>query len=145
MQRIGICPKCCKNRIYENEKYCPDCLEYFREANKKSYQKVDREAFREKRRNLYNYRKSIGICTICGSRKALPNRYKCVVCTEKAKSKYAQTHEKIKRDSNLCLYCDNERAKGLKICEYHRQINIRNAKSEKAILHRQKLKEMGIV
>lgn len=35
MQNMGICPRCCKNKLFGSEKECPECAAMMYERNRK--------------------------------------------------------------------------------------------------------------
>lgn len=141
--KIGICPICCKNKLFGDEKSCIECREKKRKTRKTTIKEEDRQKIREQKRNTYRIRKENGICTRCGKKKAAYGRTKCALCLKKD----AQNHMKmdinpkehyIKRmtAAHLCLDCkkpvDMENSKLCQSCwQKHHDIGVKNASENK--------------
>lgn len=115
-RKNGICPECGKNKLFGDEKTCPECRAKAqnRKNNCTDEQKQKyRESQNEKRRKLHKERAKKGICTRCGRRKAVAGKKKCAICQEK------ENEQKRKKNSNgirrserpkykLCYLCGKE-------------------------------------
>ena len=93
---LRICPICGKNRLYEKENNCPDCLAKARVKNNE-YREKNLDLMREKDRmrskaRILN-RKALGLCTKCGKRKASTGYSTCSICRIKA-TEYSHTLER---------------------------------------------------
>ena len=146
----GICPRCGKNEILGDEKMCPECKArtyetVMKNRDKDHYNKTHREWSKKE----YQKRIEAGICTRCGKRDADKGYRTCGLCREKDTNKrrirnYKQPREdRIKQ--GLCYFCDNPVVDGLKVCEEHRQLAIKNSRSDKAKEIRKQLVEQGIL
>lgn len=58
-----------------------------------------REQHRKHGKEVYEYRKSQGICTRCGREKALPNRVCCLVCSLKQTERNSQYYHRKKAEN----------------------------------------------
>lgn len=123
--KYGLCGYCHKERIYGDEKTCPECRAKSSIKNTK-YRKTHREELNIKQRERYkivrDYRKENGLCTKCGKTKASPGKVTCARCREKNNEQKRLAYVKILVDRpNRCRYCNNDSAPGYKVCEEHRQ------------------------
>lgn len=142
-KKLGICPRCGKNKLFGDEKRCPECS--IRE-NKYIINR-DRERTNEYRRvwgrNDYQQKKKEGICTRCGKRKADSGYFTCSICREKIRQwkriKYGKPIRSERYKQGLCYFCDNPVEDGYKVCKEHHQINIENARSKGANMARKEL------
>lgn len=143
---IGICPLCKKNRLFGSEKTCPECrakeserIYRIRERDREKYNKEHNLC--EKR--IYSERLKNGLCPRCGKIQT-DKRYKlCSYCrnkkaknSEKNRAKSESKTERRVREGK-CIWCENPKKEGYKLCEYHYKMNVE--KSKKA--DRGKIKE----
>lgn len=154
LQNIGICPRCQKNKLYGDEKVCPECNAY-------SYAKIMKTRETEEGRLHYNevhakwakneHKKRIekGMCTRCGKRKSDYGYKTCGICRSKSREykriKYGKPDRSERYKQGLCYFCDNPIKDGYKVCEKHYQINVKNAHSDKANKAREKLQAKRIL
>ena len=140
LQSIGICPRCQKNKLYGDEKNCPECNANSYLSVMKSREILGREHYNENQRewsrNTHQKRIELGICTRCGKRKS-DNCFKtCGICRTKTRNykriKYGKPDRSERYMRGLCYYCDNPIKEGYKVCEKHYQMNIEKANSSKA-------------
>lgn len=150
-RRLGFCPRCGVNKLFGEEKNCPECRakNYKYQSPEKKIQHAKR--FYERRKELYAERKDAGICVYCGKREAKPGQSSCVYCLAKNreykrgynlrnKDTIQDKHE-FWRDNNLCSNCGQPLKEGFKVCEEcYSKILIVNS-SEKLIETRNKLKQ----
>ena len=128
-KRIGVCPYCHKNRLFGEEKSCPECraksTEYSRKRDRISYNKTHAEWSKK----TYEERKSKGICTRCGKRKAKPGQLRCEFCIKKAdESRRVRDWHLSRFERGLCRWCDNPIEPGYKVCEFHHKMNIEKSR-----------------
>ena len=86
-----ICTVCFKQKVYGNEKICPECRAKLSNRNPPTDEQRSRynQRFRNNQKIIYRDRKNTGICTRCGKRPAAPMRAKCQLCLDKNRiSKY---------------------------------------------------------
>ncbi len=107
--RIGVCPVCKKNKLFGTERMCPECRANAAERQFKryyaQYEKV-RIQTRASRKRVYDRRKSEGICTRCGTRKAQPGKALCKMCAIKKSNRETQDIPRSERVSHgLCYFC----------------------------------------
>jgi hypothetical protein len=151
-QDNGICPRCRKNKLYGDEKNCPECVakEYghtlkHREENRQHYNDLHRVWSKK----AYDERKEKGICTRCGKRKADTGYYTCGKCRcidrEHKRMRYGKPDRTDRYKQGLCYFCDNPIKKGYKVCEIHYQRNVELANSENTRKARQEMIEKGIL
>ena len=152
LKSIGICPRCRKNMIFEGENTCPECKAYNTNGATRLREK-DRENYNEKQKvlhkKIYDQRKENGLCTRCGKRKADYGYFTCGVCRSKdrkrRRAKYGKPDRQERFNQGLCYFCDNPVKEGYKVCEYHYQKNVENARSYKANKAREDLVKSGIL
>lgn len=145
---IGICPKCKKNKLFGDERSCPECKAVDASCKSKAREE-HREEFNEYMRNYhkiqYQKRKEQGVCTRCGKRNAV-NGTRCEYCKGKAKQNNTGAFNGEKRVSaGLCYWCGKPQKPGYKICEKHYQMNVEKARSKKAKEAREQLVESRIL
>lgn len=81
-----ICWVCRKNKVGRDETICPECrakrysaIKPLTIERKEKYNK----RFKKQQKALYKERKTNGICTRCGKRRAIQGKTKCGVCLER--------------------------------------------------------------
>lgn len=145
---LGLCPICGKNRLFGSERNCPECR-----ARQENISFPKREANREKyneycnnhMKRVYAERKAQGLCPICGSDK-IGNFIVCERCRIKRRKSKANNYkpreaQKLWREQGLCYQCGSECKPGYKVCEKHYQHLVDMSYSEKAVEHRNKVKQ----
>lgn len=142
--QYGICSRCHKEKIYGDEKMCPECRADRAIINAK-YRNSHREDINRRERELhkihYEERKAQGICTRCGKNKASEGKFTCGQCREKNNQEKRLAYVKILIDKpNRCRYCNNDSAPGYKVCEEHRQKLSESATSKNVNEARKKTK-----
>jgi predicted nucleic acid-binding Zn ribbon protein len=127
MQKMGMCA--CGNRLFGQEKTCPECLArkssntikwYNNLSEEEKTERYERQKIKGKeRRERY---KTEHKCTICG-RKILEgdNHVTCFVCREKASERRQRKPKKIK-PYGTCRFCDKPVFEDHKVCEEHYRI-----------------------
>lgn len=123
-RKQGLCTYCGKNRVFKNERLCPECRA--KAANWQAQRKKtdkERDRHNARRRKHYWERSAQGICTACGKRKAAQGKKMCEICTAKRaeyqKMRYIPTG--IPRAERylhgLCSVCNNSLdMAGMKVC-----------------------------
>ena len=110
----GICPVCCKERLFGDEKQCISCRQkaYDRRKPLTDDQKEKySNRFKNQQKSLYRERVEKGICTRCGKRKADTGNKKCRICLDKdAEIHRKRTYGKKsvrehRKENHLCYYC----------------------------------------
>ena len=148
-QSNGVCPRCRKNQILGEEKACPECnaklyARIMQNRSKEEYNKSHAEWSKRTHHEMIDK----GICTRCRKRKA-DNGYKtCGICREKTrnyKRKDAKPNRRDRYKDGLCYFCDNPVKVGYKLCEYHYQRNVENARGNKAREARVELVKRGVL
>lgn len=120
---IGICPVCRKERIFGEEKTCPECRAK-RANRKKPITEEQKERIRLQRRLCYYQRSEQGICTRCGKRKAMEGKKKCGICLQRDRELPVRRKD-LKKDirqqrveQGLCYRCGkNPPTKNMKMCQ----------------------------
>lgn len=120
----GLCTCCGKNRVFKNERLCPECRA--KAANwmaQRERTDEERDKHNARRRKHYWEWSAQGICTACGKRKAAQGKKTCKICTAKRaeyqKMRYIPTG--IPRAERylhgLCSVCSNSLdMEGMKVC-----------------------------
>lgn len=149
LQSLKICPRCRKNELYGDEKQCPECAA---KAYACTMLTRENEHYNETHRiwakKQYEIDKEKGICPRCRKRVAADGYVTCAVCREKDKNRKSKDKKPNRGErylQGLCYYCDNPVKKGYKVCEYHYQLNVKNARSQKANEARKKLLKDGVL
>lgn len=152
-QSIGICPRCKKNKLYGDEKNCPECAanQYINtmrsraRLGKEHYNKTHAEWAKQE----YQRRSENGICTRCGKRNAMKPYKTCGICTakerERKRTKYGKPDRSERYKQGLCYFCDNPVKDGYKVCEKHYQMNIEKLKCDNVRENIEKLKKTNSI
>lgn len=120
-RRIGICPYCHKEHLYNGERMCVECkaksYAWFATHKRKRYNDTDRK------RRLREEREKEGLCVRCGKRDAQPGRKRCSICLAKDREQNRKRHTlaEYRKENGLCKYCDSKAIPGKRFCEYHYQ------------------------
>lgn len=137
LKKIGICPRCGKNKLYGDEKVCLECGANEYATAMSSRERLGKDHYNEVHRNwsysTYQKRKEEGICTRCGKRKADYGLTTCGICRAKdnATRLKRQPHKPPRSErykQRLCYFCDNPIKDGYKVCEKHYQMNCEKQK-----------------
>ena len=146
-KKMGICPRCRKHKIYNQEGECPECkaehAEYKRRRIEKEGTEVRNAYQREYGKKAYAKKKAAGLCPRCGKRKGLNGNVFCGICLDKFTQQKAKTRKLSgwREDAGICRFCEDPVEPGYKVCVKHHQMNIEKARSQKAVEAR---KEMGV-
>lgn len=132
-KRIGRCPYCLKEKIYGDEKSCPECraknAEYSKKRDRVHYNKVHAEWSKK----VYEERKSKGLCVRCGKNRAKEGQCRCEACIAKdSKSRSIRTWHLSRYERGLCRFCNNPLEPGYKVCKYHHQQCIEKSRSRRS-------------
>lgn len=149
---IGLCPRCGKNKLFGDEKNCPECSAKM-QAYARKYEEENREEFRQYVNNyhksVYQQRKEAGLCVRCGKRKPLHNEVRCGICKQKMqlrrqerRMKNSELTRKERLERGLCYFCGAETVPGMKVCEKHRDICIENANKSARDTQRKAIKSL---
>lgn len=147
LQSIGICPRCQKNKLYGDEKQCPECSAKGYSLAMKSRERLGKEHYNKNHaewsKKEHHRRIEQGICTRCGKCKADYGFKTCGICRDKERKykcvKYGKPDRSERYKQGLCYFCDNPIKNGYKVCEKHYQMNVEKANSNKAKDARKKL------
>lgn len=134
---IGICPRCRRNKLFGDEKYCPECRAYKTEQVAKSRKKNPERHREVKRRScnrLRQERREKGICIECGKRKAMFDGTRCEYCRAKTRNRRALKRIMEIKEDGCCRIrsCKNKAMIGYRICEEHYGKICNNGKTDKA-------------
>lgn len=94
-QQMGVCPRCRKNKLYGNEKRCPECRA--KEAERSAKRKRSPEDISRWNKNYRQRLKDKGICLDCCKRKAEDGHTLCRICMDKRAE-----YQRIRRGTPLC-------------------------------------------
>ena len=119
----GRCPNCRKEKIFGDERSCPECLAKGfsrRERQDKEKRKEIERKYLGRRKEIREEYYSKGICFQCRKRKIEEGKKKCRICLDKD----AQVHRKRyvnRREEQvakgMCYQCIKEKATKGKLCE----------------------------
>ena len=125
----GLCTVCGKNKVFGDERTCPECRAKSKKKPSEEQRIKYNEKFKEYSRSLYADRKEKGICTRCGKRKAEKGKAKCGICLLKdAKAHRREFSKQDYTDMGLCYKCGKPVKEGFKLCEECYEDNIKNLK-----------------
>lgn len=120
-KNLGICVRCHKNSAEPNKVLCLECSDKDNEQCKESR---ERNATKEKKRDLDKYYqlKEQGICTYCKHEKAVKGKTKCAKCLAKIRNKRNRNKCDIDRSERvaygICYICGkNKIIPGKGVCE----------------------------
>ena len=139
----GICPKCHRQPILGSEKACPECrakdAEHAARRKAKNPELVA-EKMNKAHKSIYEKRKAMGICPMCGARKPVKGVL-CELCKAKCRTRKARCtpppHPREERpERGVCYFCDNPIMSGYKVCEKHYEMNLEKLKHPKVIEYR---------
>ena len=133
---MGLCPRCGRNKLFGDEKNCPECSTKAQEYNER-YRAEHPEQFRQYinayHKSMYQQRKEAGMCVRCGKRKPVFNDLRCGICKEKMTLRRQERRvrdgrltRKERLEQGFCYFCGAETVPGMKVCEKHRQVCIEN-------------------
>lgn len=86
MRNMGICPRCCKNKLFGSEKECPECAAMMYERNRKSVERRNACAADYYRKDIARL-KSEGLCRGCRKRKVAVGKTYCPICLAKKRER----------------------------------------------------------
>ena len=114
-RKKGLCPKCLKNRLFGEEKTCPECLAYMAIVNKKSREKGFKNSHEWYVVDIAKLKKQ-GLCRSCRTKKVAEGHTYCPTCLSKKRERrrrYYQNETKNfiprseRRSYGLCYRCGN--------------------------------------
>lgn len=133
LDSMGLCHKCGKEKAFQGRKFCPRCLERISEENAKRYDTEKARAYQARRREIYQEKKSAGICVRC-TQPATHGLYcyeHCIEAKRRSKSR-AQKRKQERHDrgliserrleNGLCRWCGKPGTGGVAACDYHRKM-----------------------
>lgn len=148
-QKHRICPRCRKNSLIGDEKNCLECSakhyeQFVTKREKGHYNEIHREWSKRTHYEMIE----LGICTRCRKRNA-DNGYKtCGICRAKIRESKCKNYKPSRSErfeQGLCYFCDNPIKQGYKVCDFHYEQNVKNARSTKANESRNKLVMQGVL
>lgn len=150
----GICPICGKNKIFGEEKNCPECrakkAEWMQKAREKNGKKIN-EQHKKSQNRRYHELIDAGICPNCKKRPAANGRM-CEICHAKILEQkrirngyYTRRKKSDRHILGLCTFCDNPLKPGYKVCEFHYEKMVKMANCENAKKARKNLIKEGIL
>ncbi len=148
---LGFCPRCGKNKLFGDEKNCPECralnASYSEKMDKKKYYPT----FYANRKQKRDENRSNGICTYCNE-KETDGHSMCVFCRIKRKNymkKYydyqketSENKHKYWKEKGLCWNCGKERYGNFKVCKECYDKLLKISSSENSINAREKRKKI---
>lgn len=131
---LGLCPRCGKNKLFGDEKECPECVAMMYELNRKSREKGNFDAKEYYRKDI-KMLKEKGLCRRCRNRKVADGHTYCQICLEKhreegRKRRNIKSNDGISRSERvsygLCYFCGVKIDSGKKICQKCTEIMVKN-------------------
>lgn len=105
-----ICTECKKERVYGEDKICPECR-VKRDKYRKPLSDDQKTKMNENSRGTYHTRLELNVCTRCGKRKPVAGKKKCAKClnydSEMHRKRYLniQNIKEYRKENHLCYYC----------------------------------------
>lgn len=122
---MGLCSRCGKNKLFGNEKECPECLAMMYEINRKSKERrniTSSDYFKK----YYQQSKENGLCCNCRTREAVEGHVYCQNCLAKHREngrKYRRKKDKIglerseRPNYGFCYTCGNTLDREGRVCQ----------------------------
>lgn len=152
-QKNHVCPRCCKNSLFGDEKNCPECAaKQYEDTMKKRGTEEGRLKYNKDHaswaKKEYDKRLKDGMCGRCGKRKADDGYKSCSICRIRERNKKREREQrKNNRPSSeervelgICFFCDEKVKDGYKVCEKHYQSCLEKLDNDKTREAREKLK-----
>ena len=129
----GICTQCGQEDAVPGTTLCPECTakrmeqcaKYWRSLSAETRQRIIQKKG-EQRRALREQRKSLGLCVICGKRKAEVGKLHCTECLIKIRRRNKECYDarrvKTNYSEGLCCRCNEPTLPGKKLCAKHYDI-----------------------
>lgn len=142
-KKHGLCARCGKVSVFENETFCPECrvkrLEGAERYQKKHYRKHRENVSRCNKKRVEKLKEQ-GMCVTCGKRKAVPGKTLCEICLMKKRDDYRKRngyqiprHER--KSYGLCYICGKElEDKNRNICKDCTERAIQNLPKRNEVL-----------
>lgn len=149
-----VCPRCKKEKLFGDEKACPECRAKYAEAeaNRREVGGDELRKYKnEYEKSLYKRRKEQGLCPKCGKRKPTDGYVICGVCNAKQRMRKQEIYERMKYEKipiderylhGLCRKCDSPVKEGYKVCERHYKMNIDSLNNPKTVEYRKQLRRI---
>lgn len=123
---IGLCPRCGKNKPFENYVFCAECLEKIALSNekyRKPKSKIYDQRYEGKRKQKREERKRKGLCIRCGKPATHGqlcdyhwNHRKELRKKERSGREYGQSFRE-RMEAGTCMYCGAPQVPGYKFCK----------------------------
>lgn len=140
LKEHGICTNCGQEDAVTGTTLCPECAVKRLEQNAKYWRSLSAETRQKivqkksgQRRALREHRKSLGLCVMCGERKAVDKKLYCIECLIKIRRKNKKYYDARRMKTNfkegLCCRCNEPAVPGQKLCKKHYDIARRSAEA----------------
>ena len=132
-KRHGICVVCGQEDAEPGKTLCAECAEknaaqgrnHWRSISAEERQKIIQRKVEQKRARR-EQRESMGLCVVCGKRKAIKGKKHCLECLLKARranrAQYDAKRVKTNFSEGLCCKCNDPVVPGKKVCARHYDI-----------------------
>lgn len=113
--KYKICPRCGKNKLFGDEKTCPECLAKAMEVNRKW--RSSNDWYRKDIKRL----KEQGLCRSCRKRRVEMGKTYCSVCLAKRREAYKKKHvtsvvRSLRHEYGLCYICGKPLDREGRVC-----------------------------
>ena len=145
-KKHGVCVWCQRREAEPGKTLCYECAEKDRKRAHDKYYANHEKSLENNRRGYARRRekrKALGICTRCGSRKAMPGHTLCLECNIKM-NRYARERKrkngaipKEARMEGLCIRCGAPVVPGKKLCRRCYEASCENIAKGRAIFQMQ--------
>lgn len=129
-KKYSICPRCGKNKLFGDEKTCPECLAKAMEINRKW--KSNNDWYRKDIKRL----KEQGLCRSCRKRRVEAGKTYCSACLAKRRERYRQKYipsieRSLRHEYGLCYRCGKPLDREGKLCSSCKATSVNNLRKAK--------------
>lgn len=134
MRNIGLCPRCGKNKLFGDEKECPECTATMYEINQRSRKRRNVTAMDYYRKDIARLKEQ-GLCRGCRKRKVAEGHTYCPICLAKKREQgkeYRRKKDKIglerseRPNYGFCCTCGESLDREGRICKKCAEIMTKN-------------------
>ena len=125
LRNMGLCPRCGKNKLFGDEKECPECTAMMHEINQRSRERRNVTAMDYYRKDIVRLKEQ-GLCRGCRKRKVVEEHTYCSICLAKHREQgkeYRRKKDKIGLERNerpnygFCYTCGETLDREGRICK----------------------------
>lgn len=139
LQNLGLCPRCGKNKLFGDEKECPECTAMMYEINQRSRERRNVTAMDYYRKDIKRLKEQ-GLCRSCRKRKVAEGHTYCSVCPAKKRERsreYRRKKDKIglerseRPNYGFCYTCGNPIDREGRVCKRCAEMMTKNLPADR--------------